>query len=94
MEKRDNLFLIAGVAGIVLWLRMASWIPVIYSDLYLLCLLVILIPFAYLLYLKRSIYHWSWETIFYLFFLTFVGIISFAYSILGIEPLVILRGLS
>lgn len=94
MEKRDNLFLIAGIVGIVFWFKMASWIPSFYLGLYLLCFFVLLSPFVYLLYLKRQVYHWSWEAVFYLFFLTFVGIISFAYSILGLKPLEILRSLS
>ena len=94
MEGRDNLFLIGGILGVVFWLKMSSWIPPFYSFLYFLCLLVLTIPFVYLLYLKRKVYHWSWESLFYLFFLTLVGIISFAYSIMGIEPLVILQSLA
>ncbi|MBI4124824.1 MAG: hypothetical protein HY466_02695 [Deltaproteobacteria bacterium] len=93
-EKRDNLFLVGGIVGIVLWLKYSHRIPENYSDFSLLLLLALLIPFGYLLYLKRAYYHWSWEAIFYLFFLTLVGIISFSYSILGIEPLVVLKSLS
>lgn len=94
MEKRDNVLLIAGIVGVVFWLKMASSIPSFYADIYFLCLFVLLIPFVYLLYLKKRVYHWSWEAIFYLFLLTFGGILSFAYSILGLEPLEVLRGLS
>lgn len=86
MEKRDNLFLIGEVIAIILWIKYAHFIPEDYSWPYFLLLAVLLVPFFYLLYLKRQIYQWSWEAVFYLFLLTFVGIIAFSNSILGINP--------
>ena len=70
----------------ILWLICAPFIPQEYALLYLLLLIALWLPFFYLLHLKRQIYQWSREAIFYLFFLIFLGVLSFAHAILGLYP--------
>lgn len=92
-EKRDNLVLVGCVVAFIFWLKYASLVPHDYSFVYLLGLLFLFLPFFYLIQLKRQIYGWSGEAVFYLLFLTFTGIISFSHSILGLGPLMVIRSL-
>ncbi|MDO8527126.1 MAG: VanZ family protein [Deltaproteobacteria bacterium] len=85
-EKRDNLFLATAIVAVVLWIKYAHVISRENFPLYFLLLILLLIPCFYLLRLKRTMYHWSLEACFYLFFLAFVGILAFSNSILGINP--------
>ncbi|OGQ05669.1 MAG: hypothetical protein A3F82_04865 [Deltaproteobacteria bacterium RIFCSPLOWO2_12_FULL_44_12] len=86
MEKRDNIYFIINVVAIVAWIKAVVWIPQDYLLFYNLLLVIFLVSLLYLIYLKRRLYEWPWEAIFYLCFLTIVGIISFANSIMGINP--------
>lgn len=86
-ERGDNFCLVVFSLAMILWLICVPFIPQEYSFLYLLLLVFLWPPFLYLLHLKRQIYQWSREAVFYLFFLIFLGVLAFAHAILGLFPI-------